>query len=147
MLDESWFYWDIDCEQQWLPADDEPGTRRRRGIDREKAMLTVAWNTRGFHLIGAMPRGEKFTAWYFIDKISTPIWAQLIPTWRRKLVIHADNSRCHNAKVVRDFISQKQAKSRSHFPYSPDLAPSDFFFWLSKKKNSEAPFFRPLTSY
>jgi hypothetical protein len=44
-LEESWFYWDIDLKQQWLPADDEPGTRRRRGIDREKTMLTVLWNT------------------------------------------------------------------------------------------------------
>jgi hypothetical protein len=44
-LDESWFYWDIDGEQQWLTADDEPGTRRRRGINREKTMLTVVSNT------------------------------------------------------------------------------------------------------
>jgi hypothetical protein len=28
-LDEFWFYWDIDWEQQWLPADHEPGTQRR----------------------------------------------------------------------------------------------------------------------
>jgi hypothetical protein len=106
-LDESWFYWDIDWEQQWLPVDDDPGTQRRRGIDREQTMLTVVRNTKGFHLIDAMTRGEKFNAWYFINQILTPICAQLSPTGRHKLVIHADNSRCHSAKLVLDFISHK----------------------------------------
>jgi hypothetical protein len=110
-------------------------------------MLTVVWNTRGFHLIDVMPRGEKFSARYFIDKNLTPICAQLIPTGRHKLVIHADNSQCHNAKVVLDFMSQNQAKSAPHLPYSPDLPPSDFSFLVISNENPEAPFFRPLTSY
>jgi hypothetical protein len=139
-LDESWFYWDIDWEQQWLPADDESGTRRRRGIDREKTTLTVIWNMQRFYLIDGMPRGEKFSAPYFIDKILTPICAQLIPTGRRKLVIHADNSRCHNAKVVLDFMSQNQAKCVPRPPYSPDLAPFDLFFWLSKRRTPKLLF-------
>jgi hypothetical protein len=47
-------------------------------------MVMIVWNTQGFHLIDAMLRGE-------IGKILTPIWAQLMPTERRKLVVHADN--------------------------------------------------------
>jgi hypothetical protein len=89
-------------------------------------MLTALWNTRGFDLIGAMSRGEKFSTWYLIDKILTPICAQMIPTGRRKLVIHADNSQRHTAKVVLDFMSQNQAKFSPHPPYFPDLVPSDF---------------------
>jgi hypothetical protein len=88
-------------------------------------MLTVIWNTRSFPVIDAMPRGEKFSTRYFIDKILT-ICVYLIPTGRRKLVIHACNSRRYNAKVVPDFMSQEQAKSATHPQYSPDLAPSDF---------------------
>jgi transposase len=128
-LDESWFYWEIDWEQQWLPEDDEPGTRTRRGIDRKKTMLTIVWNTRGFHVIDAMPRGETFSARYYIDHILTPICRRLIPTGRRKLVIHADNSRCHTAKVVLDFVSQNGVRVAPHPPYSPDIAPSDFFLF------------------
>jgi hypothetical protein len=81
---------------------------------------------RGFHLINAMPRGEKFSGRYFIDKIVVSICAQLIPTGRYKLVIHADSSRYHNAKMVLDFMSQKQAQFAPHPPYSPGFAPSDF---------------------
>jgi hypothetical protein len=125
-LDESWFYWDIDLEQQWLPADDESRMPRRRGIDRGKTMLTVVWNTRGFHLADAMPRGEKFSTWYFINKILTPICAQLIPIGKPKLVIHADNSQWHSAKVVLDFLSEKRAKFAPNPSYFPGLAPSDF---------------------
>jgi hypothetical protein len=28
-IDESWFCWEIDWEQQWLPEDNKPGTRTR----------------------------------------------------------------------------------------------------------------------
>jgi hypothetical protein len=91
-LDESWFYCDIDWETQWLPADDEPGTRRSRGIGREKTILAVVWNTRGLYLIDVIPRGEKFRAQYFLDKTLTPICTQLIRIGRRKLGIQADDS-------------------------------------------------------
>jgi hypothetical protein len=78
-------------------------------------------------VINAMPRAEKYSARYCIDKILIPICAQLIPTGRRKLMIHADNARYHNAKAVLDFMSPKQAKFASYPPYSPYLASSDFF--------------------
>jgi transposase len=45
------------------------------------------------------------------------------------LIIHADNSRCHTAKVVVEFLSGKKARFAPHPPYSPDLAPSDFFLF------------------
>jgi hypothetical protein len=69
--------------------------------------LTFVWNKIGFHVIDAMPKGEKYSARYFIDKILTPICGGLIPHGTRKLVIHADNSRCHNAKVVLESMSQQ----------------------------------------
>jgi hypothetical protein len=94
------------------------------------------------HLIDAMPRGEKFSAAHFIDKILTPTFAQLIPTGRRQLIIHADNSRCHNAKVVVDFMSRKQTKFAAHPPYSPDLTPSAFFLLGYLKGGPRGSFFQ-----
>jgi hypothetical protein len=141
-LDESWFFEGIDWGQQWLPADDEPGAWRRRGINHEKTLLTVVWNTQGFHLIDTMPRREKFSTRYFVDKILTPISAQLIPTRRRKLGIHADNSGYHSAKVVLDFMPQKQTKLAPHRSYSPDLAPSDFSIFDHLKEGLRGSFFQ-----
>jgi hypothetical protein len=72
-LDESWFHWNTYREPQWLPEDDERGTRTRRGIDRDKTILTIVWNVIGFHLFNATPKREKDNARYFIDNILTPL--------------------------------------------------------------------------
>jgi hypothetical protein len=89
-----------------------------------------------------MPRGKKFSARCSIDKILIPICAQLIPTGRRKLMIRSDVSQCHNAKVMPDFMSQKQSKFAPHPQYSPDLAPSDFFLFSYLKGELRGSFFQ-----
>jgi hypothetical protein len=92
-------------------------------------MLTIVWNTIGFHLIDAIPEGEKYSARYFIDKILTLICGGLIPHSTRKVVIHADNARCDNAKAVLEFVPQPKVRLALHPPYSPHLAPSGFFLF------------------
>jgi hypothetical protein len=62
ILDESWFYWEVDWERQCLPKDDEPAARTKRGINHNKTMLMIVWNPNGFCLIDAMPKGEKYSA-------------------------------------------------------------------------------------
>jgi hypothetical protein len=45
-------------------------------------MLTVVWDPTGFHLVDAMPKGEKYCARSFLDKIVAPICERLIPQVR-----------------------------------------------------------------
>ena len=40
----------------------------------------------------------------------------------------------HTAKVVQEFLAKKGIKLLSHPPYSPDLAPADFFLFPKLKK-------------
>jgi hypothetical protein len=98
----------IGWARQWLPKDDEPGTRTIRGVDHNKAMLMIVWNPNDFHLIGAIPKAEKCSARYSFDDIRTPICQRLIAAGKRNLIIHLDNSPCHTAKVVLDFVPQKK---------------------------------------
>jgi hypothetical protein len=87
-LEESWSDW----EKQWLPDDDEPETRRRRGFDHSQTLLIIIWNPNDFSLIDAMHKGQKYSARYYLDNILTPICQRLIPTVKHQLVIHADTS-------------------------------------------------------
>jgi transposase len=50
------------------------------------------------------------------------------------LWIHADNARPHTAKVSMDYIVHNSMKRAPRPPYSPDLAPSDFFLSGSVKR-------------
>jgi hypothetical protein len=97
-------------------------------------MLTIFRNPKGLHLIDAMPRREKCSARYYAGNILTPICQRLIPAGQCKLVIHTDNSPCHTANGVLDFVSQRKVRFAPHPPYSPDIAPSDFFLFGDLKR-------------
>ena len=44
---------------------------------------------------------------------------------------HQDNAPVHNSILVSDYLTKMDIKTVRHPPYSPDLAPSDF--WLFPK--------------
>jgi hypothetical protein len=90
-------------------------------------MVTIAWNPNGFHLTGAMPKGEKHSARYHINKITISIYQRLIPAGKRKLVIHPDNSQCHTPKIVLNCVSQRTVGFAPHPLDSLDITPFDFF--------------------
>jgi hypothetical protein len=46
-------------------------------------------------------------------------------TW----LLHHDNESCHAAPSVRDFLAKHSIPVVPHPPYSPDLAPCDFFLF------------------
>jgi hypothetical protein len=50
------------------------------------------------------------------------------------LLLHADNLRPDTAKVWTDYITRNGMKRALQLPYSPDLAPSDFFLFGSLKR-------------
>jgi hypothetical protein len=100
-------------------------------------MVTSVWNPSGFHVVNALPKWSKFKAQYYTNDmlVSVSDWRRL--SWRTqqgKLWLHADNARPHTAKVSTDYITRNGMKPAHHPPYSPDLAPSDFFLFGSVKR-------------
>jgi histone-lysine N-methyltransferase SETMAR len=94
-------------------------------------LMTIVWNPSGFHNVTALPKGLKFNACYYAREI-----LQEIKNWReqqgvgdgRILSVHSDNARRHTAKLSMDFLNANGMKKAPHPPYSPDLAPTDFFY-------------------
>jgi histone-lysine N-methyltransferase SETMAR len=82
-----------------------------------------------FSLIVALPKGRAFNAERYRDNILASL-TQLQPEDDgRKLVVHADNVRAHNTHECRIFCEENGLWLAPHPPYSPDLAPSDFFLF------------------
>jgi transposase len=82
-------------------------------------------------LIDVLPKGSKFHAGHYICHILSPlpeINAHYQDDPRIHFVIHADNARPHCAKPVTQFLDHNSLHRAPHYPYSPDLAPLDF--WL-----------------
>jgi transposase len=47
----------------------------------------------------------------------------------RKLVVHMDNATPHRAKLTKSCFKARRICEADHPPYSPDLAPSDFYLF------------------
>jgi histone-lysine N-methyltransferase SETMAR len=72
----------------------------------------------------------KFNADYYISHILDPLaeWGRKpVGGSDRRLHAHADNARPHTAKKVPEFLAGNGMKRAHHPPYSPDLAPCDFY--------------------
>jgi transposase len=82
----------------------------------------------------ALPKGRTFNTEHYRDNILAAL-PQLQPEDDgRKLVVHPDNARAHTAQKCRTFCEENGLWLAAHPPYSPDLAPSDFFLFGYVKK-------------
>ena len=57
---------------------------------------------------------------------------------------HQDNAPVHNSILVTDYLTKMGIKTVPHPPYNSDLAPYDFWLFLSSRKNLEAVVMRQL---
>ena len=113
-------------------------SRRKHNIQK-KFMLTIFWNINGFPIVEILPDGEKFTDEYFVNNILKSL-NQIAPQNRnRKLVLHYDNARPHTSRKVNRYLDENRMKRAPQPPYSPDIAPSNFFLfgYIKSKLNGQ----------
>jgi hypothetical protein len=118
-----------DHELIWFQPDEKIPEREQHTVQPENAMITTVWNPSGFYLIKFLPKGFKFNASYYVTQNLDPLSVQRgtqIGRTNRKLIVRADNTRPHTAKVTLDFRERNTMKRVPHPLYSPDLALSDF---------------------
>jgi len=53
--------------------------------------------------------------------------------WNNQWILHHDNAPVHTSLLVRDFLAKTSTASMPQPPYSPDLAPCDFFLFPKPK--------------
>jgi histone-lysine N-methyltransferase SETMAR len=87
----------------------------------------------GFPLIVALPKGRTFNAEYYRNNSLAALAQFQLEDDRRKFVVHADDARAHTAQKCRTFCEENGLRLAPHPPYSPDLAPSDFFLFYYVK--------------
>jgi histone-lysine N-methyltransferase SETMAR len=96
-------------------------------------MVTIFWSPLGFPILGALGKRKTFTSYYFCETIA-PKFVECAPMGSRqargeRLTIHMDNPSPHRSKQTTEFLSSLPVISAPHPPYSPDLAPSDFYLF------------------
>lgn len=131
--DESWFMYKYFCNGKWVMESDENPIADGSKINIKKVMITIMWGVWGFYTVDVLPNGKTYTSEYFVDNIVKKLDQNKQQIWpgrgRHLINLHLDNASVHNSAYTQNELDQTIFKRTPHPPYSPDLAPSDFFLF------------------
>jgi histone-lysine N-methyltransferase SETMAR len=98
-----------------------------------KTMLIVFFDIRGIVHREFVPQGQTINKKFYCEvlrHLRENIRRKRSDLWRAKnWILHDDNAPCHRALLVCEFLANHNTLSLPHPPYSPDLAPADFFLF------------------
>lgn len=135
--DEKWVYFrNPDLRNQWLSPGEPPIPVAKRNRFEHKVLLCVWWNYEGPIHFELVPNGRAVTAQLYIEQLQRmyEILATKYPALinRKRAVLQQDNARPHVARQTINKITELEGiELLPHPPYSPDLAPSDYYLFRS----------------
>lgn len=135
--DESWFFYHTPNGFQWIPEDEEVQEDIKNSSYSTKIMVTIFWNPNGIAILNALPIGHTMNGDTFLSTILQPLreykYYNEAKQSRKKFYIHFDNCPSHKKANVIQFLNDKKFTNVPQPPYSPDLAPSDYYLFSKLK--------------
>ncbi|UYV61411.1 hypothetical protein LAZ67_1004761 [Cordylochernes scorpioides] len=121
--DEAWVYgYDVETKaqsSQWKLLQEPRPNKARQVRSNVKVLLTVFLDSRGVVHHEFFPQGR----------------TKRPELWKNKnWLFHHDNAPAHTSLLVRDFLAKNNTLMMPQPPYSPDLAPCDFFLFPKLKR-------------
>lgn len=140
-VDETWIhhYTPETKEQskQWI-SKGEPAPKKAKTVkSANKVMATVFWDACGIIHIDYLQKGQTITGQYYaslLGQLKEKIRQKRPHLQRKKPLFLQDNARVHTCAISMSKIEELKFELIDHPPYSPDLAPSDFFLFPNLKK-------------
>ena len=136
--DETWvLHYDAESKRQssaWLKKDDPCPTKLASTWATRKEMLITFFDSQGMVYQHFVPPGQKINATYYCHVLTQ----MRKHVWRKRpgkhVILHHDNASSHTAKMTKDLVASFGWEVLEHPPYSPDLAPNDFYLFPKLKK-------------
>ncbi|QQP55058.1 Uncharacterized protein FKW44_008107, partial [Caligus rogercresseyi] len=125
---------------QWLPKGSNPPLKFQRQESRKKQIVLSFFDNCSVIFQHYLPMRISVTAAVFKDVMNMflkKFTEKRIEMAKRDWYFHFDNAPCHTANSTKEFLTKKGIKVIDHPPYSPDLAPADFFYFPVMKKMLE----------
>lgn len=140
--DEAWFYkYDPETKQQsmvWSPEGANPPVKAKQQKSATKVMMSVYFTRE--KVVAAIPleKGQTVTAKWYTETCLPEVFQSLLGKRQKKELrryfLHHDNAPAHTAGKTSDFIALSGIEEIRPAPYSPDLAPCDFWLFPKIKK-------------
>lgn len=128
--DEKWIvYHHVVRRAQWVDKEDQPEPVAKDETHQKKVMLSVWWGVQGPIYWELLPEGTTITGDVYARQLrDLKAHVQSTPWLRGRLHFLHDNARPHVCKQVKKELTTFGWHIVPHAPYSPDMAPSDY--WL-----------------
>lgn len=142
--DETWIYfYDPETKEQskqWITDEEDIPVKFRQERSVGKVMVAVFFRQNGLLMDPiALEKGATVTAQWYVDHCMKPVIDKLKKvrpkTKDKNIFLHHDNAPGHKAKHTQNFLETTNLIQLPHPPYSPDLAPCDFYLFPKIKKN------------
>ena len=117
----------------WLDPGSAPKQCPKQKLTTRKVMVTVWWSSAGVIHHSFLPNVVSITADVYCEELNTMMerLAHLQPALVNRsspLLLH-DNARPHTAQQTVSTLQELGLEVLCHPPYSPDLAPTDYYFF------------------
>uniref|UniRef100_A0A5S6Q7A8 Tc1-like transposase DDE domain-containing protein n=1 Tax=Trichuris muris TaxID=70415 RepID=A0A5S6Q7A8_TRIMR len=141
-------HYDTESEQQsrqWKHTDSPRPVRERIEPRVGKVLATIFWDADGILLIDYMQHGATITGTYYanlLHQLRDAIKEKSRGKLSRKVLLLHDNAPAHRSKVSLAAIQECGFGQINHPPYSPYLAPSDYFLFGNLNQHLRGTIFR-----
>ena len=139
-MDETWMLmFNPETKQQsaqWKHTDSTPPKKFQVTASAEKMMVARFWDSEGVILTHCIPKSTTVMGETYEDVLRTkflPALREKRPKKAAAVFFHHNNAPSHQAAHVHQFFKDNNFEVVHHAPYSPDLAPSDFWLFPTLK--------------
>lgn len=122
---------------QWVFPNERAPKKAKTTQSAGKVMATVFWDSKGIIHIDYLPKGQTITGEYYcnvLEQFDKNLKEKRPHLARKKVLFHHDNAPAHSSAIATAKLVELRYELLPHPPYSPDLAPSDFFLFPNLKK-------------
>jgi len=128
--DEKWvLYVNHTRKRQWLAAGESGVPTPKNDLHPKMVMLSVWWGVRGVIHWELLPTGSTINADCYCKQLD--IVAEKLRGKQARVYFLHDNARPHIAKSTRQKLLELGWTVLPHPPYSPDVAPTDYYLFRS----------------
>ena len=122
--------------KQWIPKGQPGPIKAKVQASRTKQMVLAFFDSKGLIYSNIVPRGVTVNAAYIVKALAS--FMKNLKQKRPYMAagdwwFHWDNAPVHTAATVKNWLAARGVQMLEHPPYSPDLAPADFFLFPKLK--------------
>lgn len=140
-MDETWLHhYTPESNRQsaeWTARDEPNPKRGKTQQSAGKVLASVFWDAQGIIFIDYLEKGQTINSDYYIallERLKDEITKKRPHLKKKKVLFHQDNAPCHKSMKTMAKLHELGYELLPHPPYTPDLAPSDFFLFADLKR-------------